>query len=184
MRCPSCDNGILQYAYLDELFPCKTCDSCQGNWLLLEDYLRWKEMRSDKASIYADDIDVKLTETRKALICPVSGTLMLKYRISKQTNHRLDLSPAVNGIWMDKGEWELLKKSGIADKLNTIFTAPWQKKIRQESSHDIFEQLYLEKFGEQDYNKIKEIRDWLAAHPHADSLRAFLVSDNPWSAIK
>lgn len=183
MNCPSCGNGNLEYAYLDELFPCKTCNHCNGNWLLLEDYLRWKETRPIKLKDEGQ-IDVELSETKKALICPVSGSLMLKYRISKDTEHKLDLSPAVNGIWLDKGEWALLKKEGLADKLNAIFTAPWQRKIRSEASADVFEQLYLEKFGETDYKKVKEIRDWLISHPHSDSLRAFLISDNPWSATK
>lgn len=183
MKCPSCETGTLNYAYLDELFPCKTCDTCQGNWLLLEDYLRWKEHTSAELHDLGD-VDIELTETKRALICPVSGTLMLKYRISKDTSHRLDLSSAVNGIWLDKGEWALLKKSGLAGKLNSIFTAPWQRQIRSESSADTFEQLYREKFGESDYEKVKAFREWLLSHPQADSLKAFIVAENPWSSIK
>jgi hypothetical protein len=28
------------------------------------------------------------------------------------------------------------------------------------------------------------IRDWLLTYPQADALKAFLISDNPWSAVK
>ena len=183
MKCPSCGTETLNYAYLDDALPCKACDSCQGNWLLLEDYLRWKELYSEKLKDVGD-IDIELTETKRALICPVSGTLMLKYRISKDTSHRLDLSSAVNGIWLDKGEWTLLKKSGLAGKLNAIFTAPWQRQIRSESSAETFEQLYCEKFGNEDYNKVKAFRSWLVNHPNADALKAFIVADDPWSAVR
>lgn len=182
MKCPSCENGELRDAYLEEYLPCKTCDRCGGNWILLEHYLRWKDGYASQATEPADDVEIELAETKRALTCPVSGTLMLKYRISKDSEHRLDLSPSVNGVWLDKGEWSLLKQSGLADKLNAIFTAPWQRKIRAESSRDTFEQLYRRKFGDSDYEKIREIRDWLHAHPHREALRAFLVADNPWSA--
>ncbi|MFT5611914.1 MAG: Zn-finger nucleic acid-binding protein [Arenicella sp.] len=57
------------------------------------------------------------------MVCPVSGRLMTKYRISKDIDHRLDLSPTASVIWMDKGEWGLLKEKGLAGKLNQIFTA-------------------------------------------------------------
>lgn len=183
MKCPSCETGELLNSYLDDLFPCKTCNHCGGNWLLLADYLRWKDSHAD-AAIPPEDVNIELTESKKALLCPSTGSVMLKYRISKQSSHRLDLSPAVNGIWLDKGEWDLLKKNGLAHQLNAIFTATWQKKIRSESSADVFDQLYREKFGETDYEKIKEIRAWLQKNPHIDALRAFLISDDPWSVSK
>jgi len=106
----------------------------------------------------------------------------LKYRISKDSSHRLDLSPDVGGIWLDKGEWEYLKKAGLAHQLNTIFTTPWQRKVRSESAKDTFEQMYRKKFGNEDYEKIKSMRAWLVAHPHRNALRAFLMAEDPWSA--
>jgi len=182
MKCPGCKNGQLRDAYLEEGLLCKTCDDCGGDWLLLEHYLRWKESCPAQETQVEQDIDVELSDSKKALICPISNTLMLKYRICKDSEHRLDLSPSVNGVWLDKGEWTLLKKSGLAGSLNAIFTAPWQRKIRSESSKDTFEQLYRRKFGDQDYDKIAEVRHWLDEHPQRDALRAFLIADNPWSA--
>jgi len=182
MKCPSCENGKLQNAYLENDLPCKTCDHCGGNWLLLEHYLRWKGGHTEEITLSESDVKVELTETERALICPASGALMLKYRISKDSEHRLDLSPNINGVWLDRGEWQLLKRSGLAEKLNKIFTAPWQKEISAGSSKDMFEQLYRQKFGNADYERAQEIRDWLQDHPNRYALRAFLISDNPWSA--
>ncbi|WP_168189574.1 TFIIB-type zinc ribbon-containing protein [Limnobaculum zhutongyuii] len=183
MQCPKCKTDTLQPSTLDNVIPCQTCKSCSGDWLMLEDYLNHKKQLpvSDK---YSDHVVVESEESRLALLCPVTGTLMLKFRISKDTDHRLDLSPKVNGIWMDKGEWELLKAHGLADKLNSIFTDVWQRQIRESAAREQFDALYLTQFGEEDYQKIKSIRVWLHQHSQKDRLKAFLLADDPWSAIK
>ncbi len=178
MKCPSCKTETLKSAYLEELFPCHTCDSCKGNWIQLEDYFRWKELKFEKQSDSSVDVEmVELTDTKKALVCPITGKLMLKYRISKESDHRLDLSPYANAVWLDQGEWALLKQQGLAGQINRIFTDPWQKKIRQAVSCENLEALYQEKLGEQDYAKVKEMRNWLADHPHADFIKAYMLAD-------
>ncbi len=105
-------------------------------------------------------------------------------KIPYSSTHRLDLSPRINAIWLDKGEWELLKKEGISDKLNSIFTDVWQRRIRESLAHNQFDTLYSTEFGQEDYEKVKSIRAWLLQHPHKDKLTAFLLADNPWSALK
>ena len=179
MKCPSCKTGTLKQAYLEELLPCNICDNCDGHWIQLEDYFRWKELKTaNKNDATEINVDiVALSDTKKALVCPVTGKLMLKYRISKESDHRLDLSPYANAVWLDKGEWLLLKQQGLANQINRIFTDPWQKKIREAVSKETLEQLYREKLGEQDYEKVKEINSWLSDHPHADFIKAYIMTD-------
>ena len=181
MNCPSCRSGYLKPAYLEEQFLCHTCSSCGGNWILLRDYLAWRDKHPD-FHFEEPSIEASAHESKQALICPVSGALMLKYRISKDNDHRIDLSPKVYGIWLDKGEWELLKAEGLAGSLNSIFTEPWQRHIREESAKEVFEALYLEEFGEADYSKIKAMRAWIDAHPEKHHLLAYLLADDPYSA--
>ncbi|WP_233468340.1 zf-TFIIB domain-containing protein [Zooshikella ganghwensis] len=181
LKCTSCRQGSLTPGYLDMLFPCHTCDHCGGNWVLLKDYLRWKEANPDYQFEQAT-IEVEAEDSKRAMTCPQTGKLMVKYRISKDTDHRLDLSPDVHGIWLDKGEWDLLKKAGLAGNLNAIFTDPWQRKIREANAKEVFEQLYKEQFGDDDYQKLKQTRDWINQHPKRSDLLAYLVADDPYSA--
>lgn len=109
---------------------------------------------------------------------------MRKLRISKDNTHRLDYSSAVGGVWLDKGEWELLKHEGLAGSLNKILTEQWQGDIREQKTEETFSQLYRGKFGEQDYKKIKELRVWLNANPRKADLRAYLLAEDPYSAYK
>ncbi|WP_245614611.1 TFIIB-type zinc ribbon-containing protein [Leminorella grimontii] len=108
---------------------------------------------------------------------------MTKFRISKDTAHRLDLSARVNGIWLDKGEWELLKTHGLAGRLNTLFTDFWQRQVREAQADDRLDEMYRSLLGEDDYEKLKELRNWLKQHPQRERMRAFLLAEGPASSL-
>lgn len=181
MQCPKCIPGKLVPSYLELFFCAHKCDSCGGDWVLIEDYVNWKD-KHPEYHYTAIDVSEDVDDSVKALLCPVSGLIMRKLKIAKHTSHRLDYSASVGGVWMDKGEWELLKKEGLAGSLNTILTEHWQTKIRDQRTEDTFDLLYSAKFGEQDYIKIKQLREWLQAHPQKADLRSFLLADDPYSA--
>lgn len=184
MLCPSCKQTSLHYTQFEENLPCKQCSNCGGSWLLLSDYLQWQTTLTAAQVAEATDFHVdEIQDSKKALLCPVSGVLMLKFRISSKTHHRLDLSPAANGIWLDKGEWEFLKAEGLAGKLNYIFTAPWQKQIQAESAKEMFEALYTQRFGAEDYHRLKEFRAWLDSKDKAQML-AYLLAKDPYAAVR
>ncbi|WP_392560127.1 zf-TFIIB domain-containing protein [Orbus mooreae] len=188
MHCPKCKTVSLNYGYLEHNLPSKVCPSCQGHWLLLDDYLNWKNALINDSSLMTDlesKINVEeIIDTKHALICPISGILMTKFRITKQTEHRLDVSSATGGIWIDKGEWELLKKFNLAQQLNHIFTTSWQNKIRTEMTREVLAKLYIDRFGEEDYYKLAEIKQWIDQHPQKEYIKSFLFSHDPWSTVK
>jgi len=142
---------------------------------MLSDFLRWKESNEPTT----DNVAVEIQETSKAMVCPKTGRLMTKYKISKDIEHRLDLSPSINAVWIDKGEWELLKENGLATKLNNIFTNHWQHEIRSQESADIIKALYKEKFGE-NYAALKEFRERLNSMSARSEALAYLMADDPY----
>jgi len=184
MKCTSCNEGELTPGFIDNLFRAHVCNNCGGNWVLIEDFLSWKEKNPEYQ--FADNVKYgeELGESTKALLCPVTGALMSKFRMSSKTNHRVDYSFSVGGIWLDKGEWELLKGEGIAGSLNTLVTQSWQKNVRAETAKDNFADIYAEKFGSESYDKIKEVRQWLQSQPQKADLRAYMLADDPYSVGK
>ena len=48
----------------------------------------------------------------------------------------------------------------------------------------MLENKYLEQFGEQDYNQVKQMRQWLDKHPQRNLLVAYLAAKEPYSAIR
>lgn len=182
MKCPICKDSNLIPSFLEEMFHAHTCNNCSGNWLLVEDYVVWKDRHPDYA--FSNDAAFEVENTKRTLLCPVSGKIMHKYKIAHDSGHKLDYSPSVGGVWLDKGEWEYLKEKNLAGSMNKVFTSQWQKSVREKSAEITFADLYQEKFGEESYAKVKEVRQWLNNHPCKIDLRAYILADDPYSAEK
>ena len=150
---------------------------------MIEDYVAWKERNPNY--VFSENIsfeELEVSDTKKALICPSSGIIMRKFRISATNEHRIDYSTKVGGVWLDKGEWELLKNEGLAGSLNAMLTNFWQAKIKQNTATSHFSDIYLEKFGEENYQKAKEFRQWLNSQDQKADLRAYILAEDPYSA--
>lgn len=176
MKCSSCGIGKLEASYFEGLFACHSCSNCGGDLILLGDFLRWQELNPEYCLSEDEGVEVVAEETTRAMVCPLSGTLMTKYRISADSQHRLDLSPTINAVWLDKGEWNLLKEKGLANKLNEIFTNHWQRGIRENETSEMLEDLYLDRFGEQ-YDKVKAFKNVIKEMHNKSAVVAYLLSD-------
>ncbi|WP_445355306.1 hypothetical protein ACJJI5_00975 [Microbulbifer sp. EKSA008] len=183
-RCTSCKDGVLKPGSIEELFRGYTCSSCEGNWILIEDYLSWK--RQNPEYKFPEDIsnlnDVVAEDTKRAILCPVSGSIMQKIKIIASSEHRIDYSTVVGGVWLDKGEWDLLKAEGLAGSLNFLVTHEWQKKIRENKAQETFSEMYRSKFGDDLYDKAKEVRKWLNSTEQKADVLAYLNAEDPYSA--
>ncbi|WP_289027793.1 hypothetical protein [uncultured Paraglaciecola sp.] len=63
-------------------------------------------------------------------------------------------------------------------------TQHWQKNIRNNNSRQNFSDIYEAKFGNENYLKIKEIRNWLVSQEQKSDLRAYLLAEDPYSVDK
>jgi Zn-finger nucleic acid-binding protein len=180
MKCPSCGTGRLESSYFDGLFACQSCSNCGGELILLRDFRRWQEQHPESEFTASAEVEVISEDTSRAMICPLSKRLMTKYRISADTQHRLDLSPTVNAVWLDKGEWNLLKEKGLATKLSEIFTDHWQHEILDVENAEVMHELYERKFGDQ-YEKIKEFKAMMDGMRNRSEVIAYLLAEDPYS---
>lgn len=183
MKCTACGKGTLNPSFIDGLFRAHTCTDCAGDWILIEDYAAWRERNPEYE--FAQDIqfeEVEATEKKEAILCPVTHTIMRKFKVSASNSHRLDYCSAIGGLWLDKGEWELLIREGLAGSLNALVTDSWQRKIREDSAKEHLADIYRDKFGDDVYSKIKEMREWLQTQHNKADLRAYLMAEDPYSA--
>ena len=65
----------------------------------------------------------------------------------------------------------------LASKDNDPVDTP---SLRAVETKNHLEQIYLEKLGEEDYEKAKEVREWLVNHPMRGMLLAFLQAEDPY----
>lgn len=181
MKCSACKVGTLKSSKLDGLFNSHSCTHCHGDLILLGDFMQWQKLNPESDLNLEAEIGVVSNETSKAMICPLTGTIMTKYRISADTEHRLDLSPTINAVWLDKGEWDLLKEKGLANKLNNIFTSHWQRNIHDNETSEVLTELYVKKFGEH-YREIKAFKKTLRKINNPREVIAYLLAEDPYSA--
>ena len=182
MLCTSCNKGNLEPSFIEGLFRAHHCSHCEGDLILMEDYLSWKHHNpeyefSDDITFEIDDIE----DTNKAIFCPISSAIMQKYKLTAVNTHRVDYSPISGAVWLDKGEWEVLKQEGLAGSLNVIVSQTWQNKIRKEGTEATFAELYKNKFGKENYDKIKSMKEWLNSNPKKSDLIAYLLAQDPYS---
>ena len=137
--------------------------------------MQWQKLNPEQ-ELQSEALVEVVEETSKAMICPLSGTIMTKYRIAANTEHRLDLSPSINAVWLDKGEWDLLKEKGLANKINNIFTSHWQHSIHEEETSDLVNELYKKKFGEH-YEEIKAFKKTINKIKNPREVVAYLLAD-------
>ncbi len=179
MKCTVCKTGKLSYSYLENSLPCHRCVECDGIWLKLDAYLDWLS-KQDADSAEATELSISAQDSKGVLICPETGCLMLKFKVANQLDCHVDFSSACAGLWLDAGEWDLLKQAGLMYQVNNIATEVWQSRLRKERAHSIFEEKYEKLFGEKDHQRLKELRAWLGEKEKAREMLAYLSSKNPY----
>ncbi len=153
------------------------CPASGGLWIPHQSYLTWKARHPQAAATPVGDAIPAVPDDSKqrALICPESGRVLLRYRVGHGLNFHVDRSPATGGVWLDKGEWESLKSKGLHVSLHLIFTAAYQQQIRTEEYDRKLRDSFRERIGAADYSKAAEFGDWLARHPKSREICSYLL---------
>lgn len=179
MKCPVCKSIELSESIMSIGLKGYKCESCGGTWVRFGDYENWKlegeHTIDENLSEYMPEYDYK-----KAVLCPDCSIILIKYKVAKDIPFYLDHCNACNGVWLNKTEWENLVKKNLHYHMNSFFTKPWQSKLQAEMTKERLDQIYLESFGPESYEKIKDIRSWLYNHPQKDKLIHFILDDDPY----
>jgi Zn-finger nucleic acid-binding protein len=174
---------------LREIEPGLTAYECRksgGFWIPLQSYTAWQEKhpsRQTDASTSANTPVVQDDSARRALICPESGRLLLRYRVGHGLPFHIERSPATGGIWLDKGEWEALKSKGLHVSLHLIFTASYQRQVRSAEYGATLKETFRDRIGAADFAKVAEFGAWLANHPKRRDICCYLL-DSPEQAAE
>lgn len=183
MKCPICRSQRLSAEVREENLDVSTCQPCGGLFVQGRDYHEWQQNREGKESSDLNDaITLTSGEQQGARICPCCFRIMSKYKVNDKFEFHLDRCSACGGIWFDKNEWEILSESNLHDELNDIFSASYQRHLRELASRATMESLYIDRFGDADYSEIKRMRLWLETHPLKDELLNYLNDPDPTKA--
>lgn len=69
------------------------------------------------------------------------------------------------GIWLDGGEWETLRSENLHRQLHLVFTAPWQKDIREANHAAAYQDMITDRLGSELLEKLDALREELPGDP-------------------
>jgi len=157
------------------------CPVSEGHWIPAPSYWRWhsqlstalKQDNSERkiSNVQTTDTDEQIE--RPALLCPESNCLLVRYRVGGLGIY-IDRSPLSGGIWLEKGEWNLLKENTLHASLHEIFTTSYQKRILREEAHAALMHKFYTDLGEDVAEDLMHLAEWLKLHPKKRRIIAWL----------
>ncbi len=174
MKCPSCSSSSLKPVKLQSSLPARKCIKCNGVLIDLLSYREWAEKFTHKKEANTPQLK-EVEDTSNVKLCPKCSKIMLKFRIDGSTSNKVDVCTNCDEAWLDEGEWELLGSLEIQHKLNSIFTDPWQRNIREEDAKKSHEKRFKEILGTEQYQKLSDVKEWIISHPKKDDLIRYIL---------
>lgn len=180
MKCPVCSQNTLFQVDLEDGLKALQCKQCKGIWIPSMNYYRWlKNIETLPDNLEPADF-MSIEENQAMKLSPETGRGLRRYKVFPDVEFYIDRDESTNSIWLDANEWEYLKSRNVHDNLHLIFMPKWQKALRDEESRKVFEELYKQRFGEDDYKRLKDIREWIYSHPKGGAMISYLTDSNPY----
>src|SRR6266478_3070301 len=104
MHSPIYPDTTMQLREIEPGLEVYECPKSGGFWIPLQAFLAWKGRHADSSGVPAESSApaVQDDSRQRALICPESGRLLLRYRVGHGLQFHIDRGPATGGVWLDK----------------------------------------------------------------------------------
>lgn len=182
MQCPKDKTLTLIDGILENSLLVKFSPETGGIWLPREEYRAWvAEQPAYELDLQAvvqllDRIDFQpAPEDPQAGICPETGRLMVRARVNTRRPFYVERSGFDGGIWLDRGEWEVLSMLGLNLQIDSLFSGDWQAAFREVQLQERQRQATIDKLGETLALQVFEVGEALRRHPNGDFGVAYLM---------
>ncbi len=176
MQSPLAPHQSLESVELEPGLTAFRCPQTGGHWIPAQNYWSWRSKLPAEAAAEAAHAEnaTPVSEFDDVVkLCPESGTVMTRYRVGHGQPFRVERSHT-GGIWLDGGEWEALCAGHLQSSMHLIFSAPWQKAVRQQASDASHLEHLRERLGAELLEKLQSLRAELAQHSQRSAALAFL----------
>lgn len=181
MKCPVCKEENFETKEIEPKLFVEVCAKCDGKWISSDNYNRWLDgLDRELLEIPGtDENPLTIPEFELARLCPRCRRILVKYKIGRNIAFKIDRCGNCAGVWLDADEWKALRSRNLHDELNRVFTDHWQEEVKKDETRKALEKIYAEKFGEEDYGKIKDFKTWIEQHDKSGEIKAFIRDKNP-----
>lgn len=183
-QCPKEGQIELTDSQLSAGLLAKSCPSCGGAWIPPEHYTAWQRRHNhpeDPVTVSILPLSVVGATApppldNRAALCPDCRSYLVRGRVSLQNfAFFVERCPNCNGIWIDAGEWDILKALNLHTHIDYIFSTEWQARVRELEQTERERQATLEKMGPEIAQRLFELADLLESHPNGDFGVAYLM---------
>lgn len=182
MQCPKDKNLTLIDGILENSFLVKYSPETGGIWLPREEYRAWVadqppyELNLLAVVQLMSQIDFQpAPEDPQVGICPETGRLLARARVNTRRPFYVERSGFDGGIWLDRGEWEVLSMLGLHLQIDSLFSGDWQAAFREVQTLERQRQATIEKLGLDLAAQVFEVGEALRKHPNGDFGVAYLM---------
>ncbi len=181
MLCPKDRKTLLSEIYLTDQLRAHYCSDCKGHWIPAEEYKVWQKSQSQTEpdpGRLPDSVDVEFIQPpydTKAALCPECGSYLSRAKVGYRPVFYVERCPSCNGIWCDRGEWNILEKLGFHTAIHRLFSTDWQNRVRKKELADQERQAILDKLGPDLAEQVFWVADLLEKHPNGDFGVAYLM---------
>jgi Zn-finger nucleic acid-binding protein len=181
LKCPVCKSSELQATDPEAGLTLFNCPKCRGNWLRGAEYWKWLEQHGPNLPGKRNqNSELSIVEPGLHIDCPECRFRMVKYLVGHGFSFTIDHCQGCKWVWLDRNEWEALKQHNLHDDVNAMFTSFWQDEAEKEARKKRLQQIYISRFGPDDYAEIERMRLWLSTHPKKQYLIAYLTDKDPF----
>lgn len=184
MKCPVCQRESFGKHRLEANLPALKCTGCKGIWIPAAGYWAWLESQGEhRAKAARAPAPIPMEVAGQAKLCPDCGHFLRRYKVWPDVPFYLDRCGHCTGVWFDQGEWRAIRSRDLHRQVHLFFSDMWQDDLKEKETRRRFEKVYRDRFGDEDYARIKEIRAWLEQHPQRGALIAYLSDKDPYKAL-
>lgn len=155
------------------------CPKSAGVWVRSVDYQAWLAKPHEAgATVMLPPAPAEMVDSPAGKRCTEDGAFLIRQPVGRGLSFHLDRCGRCGGIWLDAGEWEMLRRAGLDDSLTRVFTDAWQAQIRRERHRQTQEAALRQRLGDEDFLRLKKVDKWLRKHPHRSEILTLLSGDN------
>lgn len=181
MQCPKDKKITLEDGFLAGNLPVKQCPDCKGTWIPATNYEQWQERQVPSAvppETLVKRLDVDFVQSpldTRAALCPECNRYLARAKVMLKSPFYVERCPNCNGIWCDRGEWEILTKLGLHATIQQLFSNEWQARVMRSHQTEKEKQATADKLGAELAERLFELADLLENHPNGDFGVAYLM---------
>ncbi len=181
MQCPKDKKVELVDATLLDSLAVNCCPSCQGTWIPAGNYETWQAQHSQldvPPNLFTQEQSSDFIPSAfdaKAGLCPECGSYLTRVKVNLKTPFYLERCSSCNGIWCDRGEWEVLQHANLHTQIQQLFAPKWQIQMREVQHHQQERQILIDKLGADLAADLFALADALENHNHGDFALAYIM---------